>query len=168
MNKSITQPITQACLFSSFTVFGSAFFEPRLFSSTRLFSRKYGMLLFLLLFLFLFLAWWKQKQKTYHIEQKMFAIKVLRMEQKMFQNEQKMLSSFVTHYCMELTCMAMCGPVWPYLALFGVAPIILCSFCGLFICNIVALYRLSRGHRSKLIWSCLNAYLLNCEQDRVF
>ena len=48
MNKSITQPITQACLFSSHAYFQvsqfleALIFEPRLFSSTRLFSRKYG------------------------------------------------------------------------------------------------------------------------------
>ena len=36
---------------------------------------KEAMLLFFLLFLFL--AWWKHEQKTFHIEQKMFAIKVL-------------------------------------------------------------------------------------------
>ena len=42
MNKSITQPITQACLFSSHAYFQVSQFLEALIFEPRLFSRKYG------------------------------------------------------------------------------------------------------------------------------
>ena len=64
------------------------------------------------LFNFRLLAWWKHDQKTFHIEQKMF------------QSEQNMLSSFVAYFLYGIN---FCGLVWSCMALCGLAPMILCS-----------------------------------------
>ena len=78
-------------------------------------------------------------------------------------NEQKMLSSFVAHYCMELTCVALCGHVWSCEVLYVL--MLPCTYDLLLTCVafvallfvILWLYiALSRDHRAKFIWSCFN------------
>ena len=36
----------------------------------------------------------------------------------------------------------LCCPAWPYVALYLLSSVVLCSFCGHVICNILGLYRL--------------------------
>ena len=93
---------------------------------------------------------------------------------------------WVTHYGIKLPClpfmdgfmwpcMVLYGLVWPYVALYGFIAFVWPSvlLCGILwpsygflsqfmVClwSLMAEYRLSRGHRSKFIWSCLDKSLL--------
>ena len=76
-------------------------------------------------------------------EQKMFARKVHKNGIKNVPKRTKSVV-LVSHYGIELPCMAFCGPVWPFVVLYEC--MVFCSLCGLVICNIVPYFA--------VIWSC--------------